>query len=502
MKKIFAYVLTFVMMLSLTGIINVGTASAANDGTITVQNAIKGQTYKLYKLFDAKYSTSGGEVAITYTVPSGKSLDGNTWFAVDPNTGNVKIKENKVADKDTWIGSKEFTTWAREFVDGDTPAATKKADNTTVTFTNLPFGYYYIDSTLGTLITIDSTAPNADVYDKNDPPTIDKEITKLGTQTANMGSIFQETGGNEDTQYAGKNEQAIAQVGDTISYKLTITVKPGAENYVINDTMTNLALKANTVMVDGASYSSSSKVDNITAGGTNITEGDNKFTIKLSQTWLDGIKNDTELVITYDAVLTKDAVVATAANPNTATLTWGHATVGEGETDPNKDTDEAQVWSAKINVKKTKSDGSTPLEGAGFVLKNANNKYYKSNDNGTVTWVDSEDDATQLFSNSEGSFADGASFTGLASGTYTLIEKTVPNGYNKAQDTTVQISDSDVTGEALSLAKTVTVINSAGSELPSTGGIGTTIFYVTGGILMAAAVILLITKKRMSAYKD
>ena len=88
-------------------------------------------------------------------------------------------------------------------------------------------------------------------------------------------------------------------------------------------------------------------------------------------------------------------------------------------------------------------------------------------------------------------------FTGLANGTYTLVEKTVPAGYNKAADSTFTIEAGDYTKQNLEQASTV--INKAGTELPSTGGMGTTLFYVVGGILVLAAGIMLVARKRMSS---
>ena len=105
-------------------------------------------------------------------------------------------------------------------------------------------------------------------------------------------------------------------------------------------------------------------------------------------------------------------------------------------------------------------------------------------------------------------------FEGLGEGTYTITETTVPAGYNKASDMEVIIEwnpdavdpnkmwTATVGGNSLTFNDAegvfdLTIKNQSGSELPSTGGIGTTIFYIVGGALVLFAVVLLVTKKRM-----
>ena len=87
-------------------------------------------------------------------------------------------------------------------------------------------------------------------------------------------------------------------------------------------------------------------------------------------------------------------------------------------------------------------------------------------------------------------------FTGLADGTYTLVEKTTPSGYNTAEDKEITIAKGDYS--AGNLKQEATVINKAGSVLPATGGIGTTLFYVVGSVLVIGAAVVLISKRRMT----
>ena len=202
-------------------------------------------------------------------------------------------------------------------------------------------------------------------------------------------------------------------------------------------------------------------------------------------TFPDGMTEGTKITISYKAIINESALT-NDPEKNTAYVSYG---------DGYKTTfDSTEVYNAQFTVNKT--DGANqPLEGAGFVIKNAEEKYYKYNGTDkTVTWVNSVDDATEHKSDANGSVEP---FIGLANGEYTLVEKTVPAGYNKADDHKFTIAERDYS--ETNLKKSATVINNAGAELPSTGGMGTTLFYVLGGILVAVAVVLLVTKKRMAS---
>ena len=458
-RRIATLLLALVMILSLATVAFAATVDqkvtdTTDNASITVTlptyeaGATASNTYKIYKVFDA--TVNDGKISYTLsgshtTVPAGFKLE-NGYVTYD-GSGDTLTQANIDA-----IAS--YVTEA----DLVATVTTTQAD-TTFTVNNLPYGYYYITTTTGSLVIVNSTNPNANVSDKNTVPTLDKDITKIGDTTANLSE---------------ESEAALAEVGTKVTYTATITVAKGAKNYVFHDTMGTGLTYNNDVTVSGV------EADKYTVKAT-PDDGD---TITIEFT--DGIAENTVITITYTATVNSDALTYGSENgKNTAYISYG---------DSNKTTsDTTELYNAKISVYK-QDNSNQPLAGAGFVLKNSSGKYYKKNTDGTISWVDSIDDADEHKSGNDGNVS---AFTGLANGTYTLVEKTVPDGYNKATDIDITIDNNNVTAE--NLAKSATVTNNAGSTLPSTGGIGTTIFYIVGGLLVAGAVILLVTKKRMSA---
>lgn len=445
-KKLTALFLAVVMVMAM-GI----TASAAGTGTITITNAFKGETYKVYKVFDA----DGNGTSISYKLVNGKTT-APAGFTVD-GAGNVTTTKTAL-DADTIAAIASYVT-------EDDLVATKTAETAgELKFEGLANGYYYVTTTTGTAVTINSTNPNVSITDKNQTPPVVKVITSADSLDAD-------------------GKKALAEVGSTVSYKSTISVVNGAKSYVFHDTMTNQKLVANSVVVKVGD-------DTITAGDTTFTLATTDTTIEITfaDAWI-AQQVGKNVEIAYDATITSDALTTVPAK-NTAYVKYGNAS----ETAKS----ETEVYNAKVTVTKTDNQNAA-LAGAGFVLAktegegdSAVTKYYKL-ENNVVTWVTDIADATEYKTTETSNVV---TFTGLADGTYTLIEKTVPAGYNKAADSTITVAKGDYTTTNLEQSKTV--VNNPGSVLPSTGGMGTTLLYVGGIALILGAAVVMIVRKRMA----
>lgn len=435
-------------------------------------------TYKVYRVFDA---TSDGEnTHISYKLNANHAADKTVpaGFTVDA-VGNVRYHDPDA----TALTDADIKAIKGYVTEADLVATvTTEAGENFFELKNLPYGYYYISTTTGTLVTVDSTNPNVTVQDKNEVPTLDKSITGV-------------ISGIGDVDNDGK--KALAQVGTTLSYSATIKVGTGAENYVFHDNMSGgLKLVEGSVVIND----NDATFDITTTDYTLVTAPNaTTDTIKITFTdeYISKLAKDSVITITYNATVTSDALTFESVNgKNTASLDYGHST--ETNSTPIKST---EVHNAKLTVTKNQPDpndkeNTIPLAGAGFVIKNEAGKYYKytvdkTTNKASVTWADDIGAATEHVSGDDGSVP---AFTGLANGTYTLVEKTTPAGYNTAPDQPFTITDGDYTAD--NLEQTATVTNVKGLELPSTGGMGTVAFAVVGLIVMAGAAVTLIIKKR------
>lgn len=491
-KRLLAVMLIVVMVLASTVTSLAATVDKGNaDGaTITVSGAIEGQKYEAWRVFVAIPSDT--DDSVSYQLLPNKTMPTNAYFTVD-DYGNVSATDAaKGADGKLSTGAVEWLEANYRTLGEKVAEVTADADGATLT--GMPYGYYFVTSTTGTVVSVDTTNENATIVEKNETSEFDKSIQAASgseseehnTWTANDGDWMD-------------SDEAMAQIGTAVNFDSRFTVPLGAINFVLTDTMeASLDLDAASIKV----YVVNAKGDQPAAGATPVAAGDNTFavattahgfTITFANAWIENQVGKT-VVVKYDGILNKDAVITDAGNENRARIEYGQGS--------NKlsDEDNVKVYTGKITVMKYdgSADDETPLAGAGFVLYRMNGQakeYYKWADN-KVNWVASEAEATELFSGADGKL-DGE-FKGLHDGTYFLHEKTVPKGYNAIGDEEVVIGTKwDNGGFEANCVKEEPVENNKGAVMPSTGGIGTTILYTLGGILVVGAGVLLVARRKM-----
>lgn len=493
MKKLMAALLAVAMVcaMAIPAFAAGGAGATTGEGKITIDNAVIGHTYKIYRILNLQYNDTAKSFRYEKNDKWGAFVEEQTaYLAVDSKTGVVTWANSDNADNGTAI--KALAVAAGQHVT-DTPSLaaddSKEATSNTVIFDNLPLGWYLVVSDLTTdaICSIDTTAKEVTIKEKNGVPTVTKEVEYAS------GSWGQGNDGN---------------VGDTVNFQTTIYVTDGnPTNYVLHDKMSNgLTFKEDSIAVK---VNDTTPITNYTVKYTNT----DKCTFEIS--FPNGtLQTNDKVVVTYSATINSDAVVGTAGNENETWLKYGN----NGETTHGKT--KTYTWSFNIFKYFTDSNNDMRyLANVEFVLyrKNADDKaeYAKFDSNNKLTgWTATESEAGKLTTNANSNVA----VEGLDKGTYFLKEITTPGGFNGlTSDVEVKIDSScntlsgatytvqykmdneeDFTGAGDE--KIVPIENKRGTTLPGTGGIGTTIFYVVGGGLMVAAAILLITKKRMENH--
>lgn len=497
MKKLMAALLAVAMVcaMAIPAFAAGGAGATTGEGKITIDNAVIGHTYKIYRILNLQYNDTAKSFRYEKNDKWGAFVEEQTaYLAVDSKTGVVTWANSDNADNGTAI--KALAVAAGQHVT-DTPSLaaddSKVAASNTVIFDNLPLGWYLVVSDLTTdaICSIDTTAKQVTIREKNGVPTVTKEVEYAS------GSWGQGNDGN---------------VGDTVNFQTTIYVTDGnPTNYVLHDKMSNgLTFKEDSIAVK---VNDTTPITNYTVKYTNT----DKCTFEIS--FPNGtLHTNDKVVVTYSATINSNAVVGTAGNENETWLKYGN----NGETTHGKT--KTYTWSFNIFKYFTDSNNDMRyLANVEFVLyrKNADDKaeyakFDSNNNNNKLTgWTETKDDATRLTTNATST----VTVEGLDEGTYFLKEITTPDGFNGlTSDVEVQIDSSCNTLNGATYMvqykmvneegftdtddeeKVVPIENKRGTTLPGTGGIGTTIFYVVGGGLMVAAAILLITKKRMENH--
>ena len=461
-----------------------GTTSAAATGSITISNTVNGTKYEVYRIFDLEsYDKDAGKYSYKL---SAKWKDAgfadftgaSEYFAINAND-YVEWKTDKQNDGAGFAElAKRFLAAHKDLTnDGE---ATATGDTAKVV--NLQLGYYLINTSLGSLCALNTTDPDATLNEKNGVPDVDKKIVENGTQTSENN----------------------AKIGDKVNYQTTITAKRGNTNYVLHDKMS----EGLTYNADAAVYGEDGTTA-LDAAYYTITEADDgcAFHVTFKEAFVNYVNatctsasDSVTVVVKYSATLNEKAKVATAptdgtnVNTNKAKLQYNNDSHSEEKTTTTR--------TYEFDLIKHNSDGQL-LDGAEFELYDGETALKFDYDTATKTYT-----VSNAAGASKTIAAHGGKVTikGLKNAKYTLKEIKAPKGYNQIKNGVTV----DLTLGSLKTTYTYTdgtynnathggygVENKAGTVLPGTGGIGTTIFYLIGGGLMVAAAVLLIAKKRM-----
>ena len=472
-------------------------SGSAGKGTITITNAAKGETYTVYKLFDAAVSPNGDSIAYTGKIPDTLTA----YFEADKN-GYISAT---AAAKDGDSMSEELRAALNEWAKTAQKTVEAESDGSALNFKLLDYGYYVVTTTQGEqAISVDSTKPTATIVDKNSsaPSNLKKTVN---SENVNIGDTVTYTVSFKTSNYDGAGQTAKK----ILSYTIEDTLPDFLENVTIES-----------IIVDNDGDAGTT--------GDQTTVTDQFVEKKITIDWYDETNNHflydngATVTIVYSAVVTDEAAIDGSGNTNKVTLTWEK----EGDPDPGKLETEETIYTYAIALKKVNEKGAA-LGGAVFELP-----FYVEEtpdaDDGAYIYAGTATGAGLI--NRLTTPDDGViTIKGVAAGNYEINEVTAPAGYNKLLNpvtvTAVQTGKTnthtvfylDENGNVVNQATATTtevkydndkiaaaavlVVNKTGIELPFTGGMGTRIFYVAGSVLLIGAAVLLIVKKRMNAEK-
>ena len=462
MRKLFRVLLALAMTLALAV-----PAFAAETGSITISNPQENHTYTAYKIFDVTYAGDNHSYTISDTDAAYSTVK---EYADVPANG---LNLTAVADTGKYNVSSSAGFSAASFAQhlkanvGSLGAGTAFIeDGNTMKASGLALGYYFISGTSGTVCEL-ATAKDIQIRDKNEVPEIKKDVDD--------------------------NDRTV-EIGQKLTYTITGKV-PSTKGY------DEFTYQVTDTMTEGLTFNKDVKV---TIGGTDVTatirDIENGFVASVNMMdYQDQI--DAPVVITYTATVNEKAIQRDKET-NTATLKYS-----DNPADKNsfkESSVKVEVFSFNIVINKyATGNENTKLEGAKFVLKNNDGKYYKC-DAATkaVSWVDDKSAATEVTTDANGA----ARFDGLQAGTYSLEETAAPAGYNQlTEDITIVLDKNgsatidgapSTPGDAQSL--TTDVANSTGTVLPETGGTGIMIFVALGALAVICSGVFLVTNTRMS----
>ena len=502
MKKLTGVLLALVMTLSLA------TTAFADETTysITINNSAAGHTYEAYQIFTGDLSTNeaGHKVLSNIVWGSGISEAGKTAL------GDAAAKAESLK---TEADAKAFAKKVAAYLATAAGSANTVTDGKYV-ISGLAAGYYLVKDK------DDSLSGDADAYTeyiirvvgdataepKSDVPEVEKKVKDINDSTDDAMTDWQDSADHD--------------IGDSVPFQLKATLANNVSSYttykvVFHDTLS----KGLTYNDDAKVYIDGKETSGFTVTSTVNADGTTTLTVSCDDVKALGAGNSSVITVEYTAMLNENAVIGSAGNPNGVYLEYSNnpnKSEKENNETGNTPKDTVIVFTYKTIINKVDGENN-PLTGAEFKLE----KFVASED-GPETYKEVKGNWVEksVTKNDKGTTF---TFSGLDDGNYRLTETTTPAGYNTIapieftitaeheiesdNPALTSLSGNATNGEIKFTADkdkgslSSDVVNNAGATLPETGGIGTTIFYVVGSILVLGAGVLLVTKKRMNSEK-
>ncbi len=486
------------------------TASAVATETysITITNPSANHTYEAYQILKGDLTNEEGSLILTEIAwGTNVSAEGQAALGEAATYAGTLTDDNVAAAAKTLggyltgtpAGSVTSTTGGDYVIEGLEPGYyLVKDQDASLTGANDAYTAFILE-----------VVGDADAVVKSALPEVDKQV-------------LDEVADAENGHTNGWGETADHAINEQFQFKLIATLPNDSDL----DSYSTYMVKFNDTLSAGVVFEN---IESVTVNGTEtdayetdavagLTDGSFSLTIEdlVAIVGTGNLENAVVEVI-YNAHLDENAGIGNVdTNNNTVDLEYSNNPNWEadGEDDTPElgqtPTDTVWVFTYEMPNQKVDQDGAA-LEGAGFRLYDANGAEVALIKDGDTYRPVAEGEAGEELKSAAttGDF----SIIGLDAGTYTLKETTVPAGYNKCADVEVVISANhaeNATSAATAITMTVddvaatevVIKNEKGSSLPSTGGIGTTLFYVVGGTMAVGAGVYLIAKKRMNNNEE